>query len=315
MRGNCQPAGRGVYAVDTGHVRPLADASYLIVDAGRAAFVDTGTDLSVPNLLAALEAVQIDADAVDYIILTHIHLDHAGGAGRLAEALPRARIIVHPRGAAHLIDPSKLTAATKAVYGEANFAAQFGAVVPIAKERIVTVRDGERLNLGGRTFEFLDTPGHALHHLSLVDREAREVFTGDTFGVSYRELDTEAGAFIFPTTTPAQFDPEQLHASISRIEALKPEGAYLTHYGRVGAIGKLAADLHGDIDVLVGIAQRASSAKDRVREMRPRIFAHLSKRLIDHGWRGDEAARHAMLDGDVVLNSAGLDAWLARTQK
>lgn len=313
MRSICQPAGRGVFAVDTEHVRPRSDASYLIVDGGRAAFVDTGTDRSVPNLLAALEDLGVGPDSVDYIFLTHIHLDHAGGAGRLAGQLPLARVVVHPRGASHLTDPAKLVAATKAVYGDAHFAAQFGGVVPIAPGRIITVEDGDRLGLGSRTFEFLHTPGHALHHVAIVDRDAREVFTGDTFGVSYRESDTAAGEFIFPTTTPAQFDPAQLHASISRIAAIKPAGAYLTHYGRVGDIDRLAADLHADIDVLVRIAQQAAPATDRVREMRSRIYRYWSERLAAHGFQGGEDARHALLDGDVDLNTAGLDAWLTRT--
>lgn len=301
-----------MFVVDTEHVRPQADASYLIVDSGRAAFVDTGTDLSVPHLFAALEDLEIDAGHVDFIWLTHVHLDHAGGAGRLARLLPQARVVVHPRGAAHLADPSKLVAATKAVYGDAHFAAQFGDSLPIASERIVTVEDGQRLTLGNRTFEFLHTPGHALHHVSIFDRDAGEVFTGDTFGVSYRECDTAAGEFVFPTTTPAQFDPAQLHASISRIEALHPAAAYLTHFGRVGSIERLAAELHSDIDAFVRIAQDAASAQNRVREMRSRVYRHLSERLAAHGFGGGDEARHAMLDGDVVLNTAGLDAWLTR---
>jgi glyoxylase-like metal-dependent hydrolase (beta-lactamase superfamily II) len=301
-----------VYAVDTETVRPLADASYLIVESGRAAFVDTGTGHSVPNLLQALAALGLDAGDVDYIILTHVHLDHAGGAGLLARALPGAGVVVHPRGAPHLVAPERLIAASKAVYGESSFARQFGDVVPIPAERIKTVADGERLAFGGRTLEFLHTPGHALHHVCIADRDARTVFTGDTFGVSYRETDTAAGEFIFPTTTPAQFDPEQLHASISRIVALRPDGAYLTHFSRVGHIDKLAGDLHADVDAFVRIARAAAALEDRIAHIERALFDHLSGRLIAHGFSGDEAARHGVLDGDVTLNSAGLAAWLER---
>jgi glyoxylase-like metal-dependent hydrolase (beta-lactamase superfamily II) len=194
-----QPVGAGVFAVDTEHVRPQADASYLIVDGGRAAFVDTGTHRSVPNLLAALTALDIDVERVDYVLLTHVHLDHAGGAGTLMASLPQARIVVHPRGAPHLTDPAKLVAGTKTVYGDEVFAALFGDALPIPAERITTVEDGERLAFGARTLEFLHTPGHALHHLCILDRDTRELFTGDTFGVSYRESDTAAGPFILRT--------------------------------------------------------------------------------------------------------------------
>jgi glyoxylase-like metal-dependent hydrolase (beta-lactamase superfamily II) len=288
------------------------DAAYLIADDGSAAFVDTGTDFSVPNFLEVLAALDVGVENVDYILLTHIHLDHAGGAGRLTAALPRARVVVHPRGASHLIDPAKLIAASKLVYGEAGFAAQFGDIRPIAPERIVTVQDGERLKLGRRTLEFMHTPGHALHHVCIVDRDAAEVFTGDTFGVSYRETDTAAGEFIFPTTTPSQFDPAQLHVSLSRIAALKPKRAYLTHYSRVGHIDKLAEDLHAEVDAFVRIARAASAEPERARNIELALFHHLSQRLDAHGFSSDVDLRHAVLDGDVQLNAAGLDAWLTR---
>jgi glyoxylase-like metal-dependent hydrolase (beta-lactamase superfamily II) len=304
--------GEGVYAIDTEYVRPRLDASHLLVSAGRAAFVDTGTYFSVPNLLATLVALDVDVDAVDYIILTHIHLDHAGGAGRLAAALPRARVIVHPRGASHLIDPAVLVAATKAVYGDQRFLSDYGDIIAIPAERVDTAVDGMRLRLGDRTLEFMHTPGHALHHVCVVDRDSADVFTGDTFGVSYREFDTAGGAFIFPTTSPTQFDPVQLHASIDRILACGATRAYLTHYGRVDGLEKLGGDLHADIDAFVAIARGAGGAADRVGRMIPPLFEHLSTRLDLHGFSGDDAARHAGLDGDIALNAAGLDVWLSR---
>jgi glyoxylase-like metal-dependent hydrolase (beta-lactamase superfamily II) len=220
--------------------------------------------------------------------------------------------VVHPRGAAHLTDPAKLLAAAKAVYGEEVFAAQFGDAVPIAAERIATVADGERLAFGARTLEFLHTPGHALHHVCILDRDTRELFAGDTFGVSYRESDTASGPFIFPTTSPSQFDPEQLRASVARLAALEPRCAYLTHYGRVDPVAKLAQDLDADIDAVAQMARDACAAPDRLQRLERELFAHLSRRLQAHGFAGGEAARHALLDGDIVLNAAGLDAWLRR---
>jgi glyoxylase-like metal-dependent hydrolase (beta-lactamase superfamily II) len=304
--------GEGVIAVDTEYVRPRMDASHLIVDSGRAAFVDVGTNFSIPNLLAALAAQALEPDAVDYVLLTHIHLDHAGGAGRLCAALPRARVLVHPRGAAHLIDPTLLIAATKAVYGDARFAAEYGDIVPIPAARVDTVPDGHRIRLGRRTLEFIHTPGHALHHTCIVDRDRAEVFTGDTFGVSYRELDTAAGAFILPTTSPTQFDPGQLHASIDRILECRPACAYLTHYSRVDQVDKLALDLHADIDACVRIANSVAEAPDRISRMEHLLFEHLCRRLAGHGFAGGLSQAHAVLDGDVRLNAAGLHAWLSR---
>jgi len=146
----------------------------------------------------------------------------------------------------------------------------------------------------------------------IVDRDAREVFAGDTFGVSYRETDTAAGEFIFPTTSPAQFDPIQLRASISRIALLEPERVYVTHFGRVTGIDKLARDLLADVDAFVRIARDAAPHRERARRMRAQLFGYLCARLDAHGFTSDEQLRHAVLDGDVALNAAGLDAWLTR---
>jgi len=305
--------GEGILAIDTEFVRPQMDASHLIVADGRGAFVDTGTYYSVPNLLAALETAELGVDDVDYILLTHIHLDHAAGAARLADALPRAKILVHPRGAAHIAEPSKLIAATKIVYGERAYERYYGEIAPIPADRIITVADGEQRRLGRRMLEFIHTPGHALHHLCIVDRDAGDLFAGDTFGVSYRELDTADGEFIFATTSPSQFDPQQLHASVERIVQLRPASVYLTHYSRVGAIDRLGADLHADIDAYVAITRRCADAADRPVRIAAEMFDYLSQRLDAHGYPGDAALRHQVLDGDVRLNSAGLDIWLSRT--
>jgi glyoxylase-like metal-dependent hydrolase (beta-lactamase superfamily II) len=303
----------GVIAVDTEYIRPRMDASHLIVDEGRAAFVDAGTSFSVPNLLQALAAHDLDVNDVDYLLLTHIHLDHAGGAGRLLAELPRARVVVHPRGAGHLIDPSILIAATKAVYGEERFHQEYGEILPIPADRVDIAQDGRTLQFGRRTLQLIHTPGHALHHLCAVDRDRGEVFAGDTFGVSYREFDSAAGEFIFPTTSPTQFDPEQLHASIDRILEFKPKSVYLTHYSRVGQPDKLGGDLHADIDAFVGMARSVAQAPgNRVELLGALLFDYLSTRLVAQGVVADLAQRHAVLDGDIGLNAAGLLAFMSR---
>jgi len=304
-----------VLTIDTEYVRPRMDASHLLVASGRAAFVDTGTYFSVPTLLSALAAQGLAAAAVDYIFLTHIHLDHAGGVGRLAAALPGATVVVHPRGIAHLADPEKLIAATKAVYGEAAFERLYGELSPVPASRLVAAEDGRSFPLGACLLEFIHTPGHSLHHGCLLDRAAGAAFTGDTFGISYRELDTAAGAFIFPTTTPTQFDPAQLHASIDRVIATAPRTIYLTHYGPVPATPSLGAQLHADVDAFVAIARAAAARtdrEDREAAIEHGLWSHLSRRLDAHGFGGDAVRRHAVLDADLRLNAAGLASWLAR---
>jgi glyoxylase-like metal-dependent hydrolase (beta-lactamase superfamily II) len=302
----------GISAIDTHYMRSRLDASHLIVHRGRAAFVDTGTALAVPHLLAALEAKGVARDAVDWVFLTHIHLDHAGGAGALLERLPNARVAVHPRGAAHIADPAKLIGATRKVYGDAVYERLYGDIRPVPAERLVVTEDGARHELAGRRFEFLHTPGHALHHQAIVDPAAGAVFAGDTFGVSYREFDVDGREFILPATTPTQFDPEQLHGSIDRVVALAPRAVFLTHYSRVVDIARLGADLHAAVDAYVTLARRHRADPAREARLCEAIFDWHSAALDAHGYAGSVATRHALLDDDIALNVQGLLGWLDR---
>ena len=304
--------GHGITAIDTEFLRPRFDASHLVVHGGRAAFVDTGTNHSVPQLLAALAAQGVARAAVDYVFLTHIHLDHAGGAGELLGHLPNARVVVHPRGVAHLVDPTKLIAATKQVYGAAAYERLYGELVPVPAARILATDNGMTLELAGRPFSFLHTPGHALHHVVIVDRDAAGVFSGDNFGVSYREFDVAGREFVFPATTPTQFDPVQLASSVDRILGTRPQAVYLTHYGRVGDVERLGRDLKAGIEAYVAIARRHAGAAKRSALMRADMFRYLSEGLDAHGFAGDEARRHELLDADIAINVDGLTSWLDR---
>jgi glyoxylase-like metal-dependent hydrolase (beta-lactamase superfamily II) len=300
----------GITAVDTEYVRPQMDAAHIVTSGGRAVLVDTGPNTAVPLILAALEQLQIAPDAVDFLFLTHIHLDHAGGAGALMRALPRATCVLHPRGAPHMLDPSALIAATRAVYGEELYSKLYGEILPIERERIAITQDGLRFELPGRVFECVHTPGHALHHQAIVDHGANSIFTGDTFGISYREFDTSRGAWIMPTTTPTQFDPGQLKGSIIRLMQFRPRKIYLTHYSEVGDCARLANDMVDAIDEYVTIA-RAAGPHDMPR-MRGDLRRLAHESLREHGCTMSDAAIDAILGKDFELNAAGLIAWLKR---
>lgn len=302
--------GNGITAVDTDYVRPLLDASHLIVENGRAAFVDTGVNHSVPFLLDALQQAGLDAADVDFVFLTHVHLDHAGGAGLLVQALPNAEAVLHPRGAPHMVDPVRLIDGAKAVYGEAAYVAMYGEIVPIAAERILTVTDGEFISLAGRPLQCLFTEGHARHHYCLADPASRGVFTGDSFGISYRELDTAYGEFIYPTTTPVHFDPPEAHKAIDRIMAQDPKQLFLTHYSRVTEPERLAADMHRRIDDFVAMARQHANDDHRTSALHAAMFRYFEAELAGHGFAGDAERLHAIIDVDIELNTMGLEHWL-----
>jgi glyoxylase-like metal-dependent hydrolase (beta-lactamase superfamily II) len=302
----------GISAIDTGFFRPNFDASHLLIEQGRAAFVDVGTNHSIPALLAELDAKGIGVDAVDYVILTHVHLDHAGGAGELMRQLPNARLIVHPRGARHMIDPTKLIAGASAVYGDEEVRLSYGELVPVPAERVVEAEDGFVIDFANRPLLCIDTPGHARHHLCVWDERSNSFFSGDTFGVSYREFDTANGAFILPTTTPVQFDPAELHASITRMLAYAPEAMFLTHYSRVADVARLGRALFMQIDAMVAIAEVCTGVADRHARITDGLAELYLSRAEAHGCAMSREQMHGLLAMDIELNAQGLGVWLDR---
>lgn len=304
----------GIHVVDTGFFRPRFDAAYLVVENGRAAFIDTGTNSAVPRLLAALDDLGLARDAVDYVIPTHVHLDHAGGAGLLMQSLPQARMLVHPRGARHMIDPSALYQGALAVYGQAAMDRDYGQLVPVAAERVLATEDGQKVELAGRPLEFIDTPGHARHHHCIWDARSAGWFTGDTFGLSYRELDTAAGAWAMPTSTPVQFEPGPLRSSIARLLARQPQTMYITHFGAVGDVARLGELLLAQIAAMAELGEGLREAPQRHQALKTGLAALARGQLQQHGVRDLDAAL-ATLALDIELNAQGLAAWLDREKR
>lgn len=305
-------AAHGIHVIDTGFQRPQFDAAYLIVEQGRAAFIDCGTNHSQPRLLAKLERAGLSAGDVDWLILTHVHLDHAGGAGELMAKLPNARLVVHPRGARHVIDPSKLWAGATAVYGEAEMQRSYGRLKPVPAERVLEAPDDFIVQLAGRRLRCLDTPGHARHHNAILDERSGCIFSGDTFGLSYREFDTANGPFIIPTTSPVQFDPDALHASIRRLVVLDPPAIYLTHFGPVTEVRRLGDDLHATIDAMVELAHRHADSEGRHAVLVEAIAGLYVERARAHGCAQSAADVRDLLAIDIELNAQGLEVWLQR---
>lgn len=311
----------GISAIDAQFHRPMRAAIHLIEEKGRIALVDTGTTFSIPGVVSVLEEKNFAIENIDYVILTHIHLDHAGGASECMRRFPNAKLVVHPRGARHMANPEKLIAGAIAVYGETEFNRVYGEIHPIDKKRIIEAPDESHIFLNERSLMFLDTPGHARHHNCIYDEKSNSFFTGDTFGVSYRELDVGGKEFIFPTTTPVQFDPEAAHASLDRIMRFNPEHAFLTHYSRIGNLAHHAEAMHELIEAHVKIARDAETRRtqradiDRFTLISTALKSLLLQRIRDHGCQMPEKEITDLLNSDIRLNTLGLEHWLEHSAK
>ncbi len=301
----------GIIAFDAGYVRPILAAIHLVVENGRVAFIDTGSNDALPNALAALKKLGLDRSTVDYFILTHIHLDHAGGAGSLMQAFPHAKLVVHPRGARHMAAPEKLVAGVTAVYGAEYVKTVYGDILPVPADRIIEAHEGTVLDLAGRELLCIDTPGHAKHHICVVDRKTGGIFTGDMFGISYREFDVDGRQFIFPTTSPSQFDPLEMRQSVERLLAFNPEAMYLTHYSRVPDVAAQGAALLRRMDASVAMAEAAAGdGEARHARIKGELTAYLLAELRAHGCMLPEAEILEVLATDLELNAQGLAVWL-----
>ncbi len=302
----------GITCIDTMYMQAGCAACYLVTYRNRAAFIDTGTGNTVPYLIEILKIKNIPIEAVEYVIPTHVHLDHAGGAGLLMSKLPDARLVIHPRGARHMIHPGKLINSAMAVYGEEKFHQNFGEVIPVDEQRVIVADDNTVIKLAGRALTFIDTPGHARHHFCIYDEMSKGFFSGDTFGLSYRELDGEDGAFILPTTTPVQFDPDAWQDSLARLLSYHPKNIYLTHFGRITEVNRLAQDLGNDIVRYAEIAKGCSQAKNRKEKIVAALTERLRQRLNSRTNATNIEEQVCFLKHDLELNAAGLEIWADR---
>lgn len=296
-----------IYCIDAEYQQAGVAAIYLVLDGDEAAFIETGTSHSMPNVRATLAELGIDGAQVRYVIPTHVHLDHAGGASAMMREFDAATLIVHPRGARHLIDPAKLIAGTIAVYGEEKYRRLYGEIEPIDEARVRVAEDEARFELGRRELRFLDTPGHARHHFCIFDARSNGIFGGDTLGLSYAPMKTLARGLV-PTTPPTQVDPPALKASFSRMLGLAPSRLFLTHYGEF--LEPLAqhdsflqwvdeyTDLCARIDPQDAAAEAVLEAElgkllregltDASEDLEPvlRMDLHLNAQGLAHWWRG-----------------------------
>ncbi len=304
--------------IDCDYVLPRFAGAYLIREGDEAAFIETNTAHSVPGLMEALRARGLKPEQVRWIIVTHVHLDHAGGAGALIRLCPNAKLLCHPRAARHLVDPSKLVASARQVYGDSEFERLYGELPPIEASRVQEMADGSQVTLGGtRTLTFMHTRGHANHHFCVLDSGGatgeKSVFTGDAFGLAYPALQG-GGLFIIPSSSPTDFDPNEAIAAVDRIAASGAQVAYLTHFGPIRDVAAAAAQLKGHLRFMGALLDKAKTSPLGGGELaavcRKSMRDYLEVELRKRGLGSDESAWR-VLKLDCELNGDGI-AWAAR---
>ena len=298
----------GISLIDSEYYSKDFAAIYLLKQKNKVIIIETGTNYSVPYVKEALSQIGLSFSDVSYVIPTHVHLDHAGGAGLLMMQCQNAALVVHPRGARHLIDPSKLVAGAKAVYGENKFKEYYGEIIPIDANRVIEAGDNFILDFDGRELRFIDTPGHARHHFCIWDKATKSMFTGDTFGISYRDLDHQDELYILPSTSPVQFDPEALIQSINRIMEFKPERVCLTHFSAIKPTKKATNKLIESIHFVSNLAIKYADKNDSESIIYKKMMDYFLEGLNEIGFQNNDYAKDR-LSLDVLINTQGLIYW------
>ncbi|MFS0782481.1 MBL fold metallo-hydrolase [Bacillus sp. 1P06AnD] len=302
-----------MYSIDCHDLgRKKRTGCYVLMDGNSATLIETSASPSIPYILQGLNELSIDLEQISRIIVTHIHLDHAGGAGLLLQQCPNATLIVHPKGAHHLHEPSRLIAGARAVYGE-DFDSLFKPIVPIPENRIKTADHGEHLVLAGRTLTFYHTPGHANHHISIYDSFSKGIFTGDTCGIFYQEGQKEA--LVLPTTSPNQFDPDAMLKSIDLYEDLKAEVLYFGHFGACDTPSEAYAQMRHYVPLFVECGKKAQSQtsvmSDQLVLLQSLLFELISPRLKEMGITRSDSL-FSLLELDFKVSAMGIMDMLSK---
>lgn len=267
--------------------------------------IEVGPSPSVKYIKRGLENLSRSLAEVRYIIVTHVHLDHAGGAGFLLQQCPNATLIVHPRGGRHLIDPTKLAAGARAIYGE-SFSEIYDPIVPVPADRVVEKSEGDTLDIGPNcTLEFWDTPGHAKHHFSIFDPVSNGIFTGDTAGVRYELLLQDGVELYLPTTSPNHFNPNDMHASINRFAEKAVDRIYFGHFGMTENPKEALKQVAQWLDIYVEIAEEVVDEGGDYNEIARRIMKRVKEHLRGLGIQDDHKV-YIIINLDVQISALGM---------
>lgn len=306
-----------VVLIDAHYVAPNKAAVYLILENGRAAFIDNNTSHALPHLMGALQRVGLTPEDVEYAIITHVHLDHAGGTASLLKACPNATVLAHPRAARHIVEPARLVAGAKAVYGEEVFQRLYGDIEGVPADRVRVMQDGEELDWGNRRLRFFYTLGHASHHFCVYDSGSNGVFSGDAFGLGLTDLVRPGPPFLICSTSPPDFDAEEAYRSVRMIEETGADWAFLPHFGSYPDLKQGAAQMIHALGLMENILNEAVFGEVREEELDAFCLMRAGTATRTHlEWCkvSDISFDLAWLGEDIRLNAMGL-AYAARRMR
>lgn len=293
---------------------PERTGTYVLLEE-QIAIIETSASPSVPYILEGLKELQVNPENIAYIILTHIHLDHAGGAGLLLSHCPNAKVIVHPKGARHLADPSRLILGAKAVYGE-KFDELFDPILEVPEERIMAKNDEDTLKLSEKlTLTFFDTPGHANHHFSIYHPAVNGIFSGDTAGIYYPQISREGIEFYLPSTSPNQFDPDKMRQSIALYKKLRIEKIFFGHYSMSENPAEAFKKVESWLEVFLEEARQVFSTvlgtAEQTKVLTERLYDRVRSHLTEQGLR-EYHPINELLQLDVNVSAMGLIDYLSK---
>ncbi len=312
---NIETLGHGIYTIDLMEDnRPLRSSVYVIQDE-KTVIVETGASPSGVHILSGLEQLGILRESIDAVIVTHIHMDHAGGAGKLLQKLPNAKLFVHKMGAKHMIDPTKLEAGTRVVYGE-RFDELFSPIVAVPESRVEIKDEGDRYDMGnGRQLHFYDSPGHALHHFFIYDTASEGIFTGDSGGIFYREIkEAHKVELCLPTTTPIHFDPEAMDNTFDKMLSLKPKRLFFTHFGMSDQAKSKLTECKNYMSLYTHDAVECYKKNRSWEDVTDMFRETIHKHLMGQGVPKSSPALES-LELDFTLNALGIEAYVKRLER
>lgn len=303
--------------IDTFYYKEGLACVYLMKEGEKGIIIETNTNFAVPKIMEEMERQNLKSYDIEWIIITHVHLDHAGGAGLLIQKCPNAKLIAHPNAAKHIINPSRLVSSSIQVYGEDNFKKLYGEIIPVPQERLKIMEDQEELFIGSRKLKFIYTKGHANHHFVIYDSKTNGVFSGDSFGIAYPILQ-EKGLFIFPTTTPTDFDSEEAKISIEKILSTKCDKVFLTHYGVITDLENAKKQLYEGLKVSEELLEWSLSSnldqQEKIQYIKNSLMDYY-KQKMKYLQLEITQQRLEMLELDAELNAMGIYVSASRKQK